>query len=145
MTALASCPECGTILDDPADHSDPARRRYFAILREAWMTLPDNWLALCPTSEHLRKYCLIKVGHCDTSIVNCGSSKAAVEVAAMAKRLDTYSVTTIRGAIVTVYIARSQRKRVQPKKQFMECSEKVYGVLAEILGTDPAELLGRAA
>ncbi len=142
---LPFCPACGAVLDNAADHSDPARHRYFAILRDAWSNLPDHWRALCPTSEHLRKYALVKVGHCDTIVVNGGSKKAALEVAAMAKVLDTFAVTDVRGAVVVIYVARSQAKRMQPKKAFLECAEKVYAVLGEIIGTDPAELGRQAA
>ncbi|MCI0366687.1 MAG: hypothetical protein L0219_22720, partial [Phycisphaerales bacterium] len=67
-----------------------------------------------------------------------------VEVAAMAKRLDRFAVTDVRGAVVVIYVARSQKKRVQPKKQFLECADRVYDILADIIGADPAEL-GRAA
>lgn len=145
---LLHCPECGAVLvgDDPIDDydSDPARRRYFAILRGVWQNLPDHWRQLLPSPTHLRKYALVKAGHCDTAIVNCGSQKAAVEVAAMAKRLDRFAVTDVRGAVVVIYVARSQKKRVQPKKQFLECADRVYDILADIIGADPAEL-GRAA
>jgi hypothetical protein len=133
---LPSCPECGAVLSDPADHSDPARRRYFAIMREAWENLPDHWRTLLPTSEHLRKHALCRVGWCETTVATCGSNKAAIEVAALARKLDTYAVVDIRGSVVTVSTARSQAKRSQPKKPFLECADKVYMVLSEMLGTD---------
>lgn len=142
---LPHCPECGAVLNDPADHSDAARRRYFAILRDAWHNLPDNWRPLCPTAEHLRKMLLVKVGYCEVTAIHCGNNRVALETAALAKRLDCFCVCDVRGAVLTVAVARSQRKRHQPKKAFMECAEAVYMELGKMLGVDPAELTRKAA
>jgi len=130
------CPECGCILDDPKDHSDPRRKRFFAILRETWQTLPDHLVAQYPSSEHLRKAALCRVGWCDSNTVACGSRTAAVEVAAMARKLDRYAVTDMSGTVVTVFTARSLSKRHCPKKQFMDVSEKVLDWLAQTTGAD---------
>lgn len=145
MSKPDHCPECGCLLDDPADHSEPARRRYFAILREAHRNLPDHWRELCPTAEHLRKWCLVKTGYCDVGTINCGSQRAANEVALLAKRIDGFVVTLVTGPLVSVYTARSQSKRNQPRKQFLACAEQVYSELGRMLGVDPAELRRQAA
>lgn len=136
MTKPETCPECGCFLHDPAEHSDAARRRFFAIIRDAFENMPDRWRPLLPSSEHLRKFVLCQIGHCDTTVTDCGSRAAAERVAALAKHLDTFSVSTVNGALVTTSLARSMRKRVCPKKVFMPLTEKAYAYLNEMMGYD---------
>lgn len=136
MSKHEHCPECGAILSDPAEHSDAARRRFFAIIKDAFENMPDHWRVILPSSEHLRKYVLCQVGHCDTTVTDCSSKAAAERVAALAKHLDTFSVSTVNGVLVTTSIARSMRKRVCPKAVFMALSEKAYAHLNEMMGYD---------
>jgi hypothetical protein len=130
------CPECGCVLADPAEQSDAARRRFFAIVKDAFDNMQDHWRELLPSSEHLRKWVLCKIGHCDTTVTDCGSNAAALRVAVLARQLDTFAVIEVRGSIVTTMIARSLRKRACPKKVFMPLSEKAYAYLTEMLGYD---------
>lgn len=136
MSRPDHCPECGAILADPAEQSDAARRRFFAIIKDAHDNLPDHWRALLPSSEHLRKFVLCQIGHCDTTVTNAGSKTAAIEVAALARRLDGLAVVDVSGQVVQVMTARSIRKRVCPKAIFMPLSEKAYAYLNEMTGYD---------
>lgn len=153
MSKHEFCPECGAVLADPAEHSDAARRRFFAIIRDAFDNMPDHWKALLPSSEHLRKWVLCRIGHCDTTATDCGSRAAAERVAALARNLDGFAVVDIKGSTVITMVARSIRKRVCPKAAFMPLSEKAYAYLNEMTGydversdfhSDPSQL-GRAA
>ena len=130
------CPECGAVLVDPAEHSDAARRRFFAIIRDAFDNMPEHWRPIIASPEHLRKWVLCKIGHCDATVTNCGSKASALEVQALAKRLDTFAVVDIAGKVVTVATARSIRKRVCPKAMFMPITEKAYAYLNEMMGYD---------
>lgn len=131
-----SCPECGAILADPAEQSDAARRRFFAIMRDAHANMPDHWRTLLPSPEHLRKFILCRTGHCDSTATTCGNKKMAANVAALARKLDAFAVVDVVGSIVTVATARSMRKRACPKAVFMPLSEKAYAYLNEMLGYD---------
>lgn len=135
MSKPVTCPDCGAILDD-GNHSDPARRRFFAIVREVWQTLPDDLVQRYPSPEHLRKAALISVGWCDSTTVAAGSKTAAPEVAAMARRLDRYAVATITGTVVQVFTARSMSKRHCPKSAFIPISGQVYDWLSQLVGSD---------
>ena len=120
------------------------RRRFFAIVRDVWANLPDHLRAQYPHSEILRKTALCRTGWCDVQTVTAGNKTAALEVAAMAKRLDRYAIVDVQGTVVMVFTARSMRKRVCPKKTFIDVSEKVLDWLSELVGADVAEA-GRAA
>lgn len=146
MSKLEHCPHCGCELADPNDHSDAARRRFFAIIKDAHDNLPSLMQSLTPSPEHLRKLALIKAGHCETRVTDCGTKRAAIEVSALAKSLDDYAVTQIDGQVVTVWTARSIRKRVCPKAVFLPLTERVYAWLNEFLGYDvEASDVGKAA
>lgn len=138
------CPECGAILDDPKDHSDPMRRRFFAIVREVWQNLPDDQRARFPSSEVLRKTALCRVGWAECKVVTCGTGKAAQEVALLASHLDRYAVIDVSGTVVTVFTARSMSKRQCPKKTFLEVSEKVLDWMSQLIGTDASALRSAA-
>ncbi len=136
----AHCPECGCLLDDPRDQSDQMRRRFFAIVREVYGTLPDHLRRQYPSSEILRKTALCRVGWAECKVVTCGSNKAAQEVASLTHHLDRYAIVDVQGSVVTVFTARSMNKRHCPKKTFLEVSEKVLDWLSELIGTDAATL-----
>lgn len=138
------CQECGALFDEPSDHSDAARRRFFAIVREAWSNLPDVERARFPNSEVLRKTALCRIGWAECKVVTCGSNKAAQEVALLASHLDRYAIVDITGTVVSVFTARSMSKRHCPKKTFLEVSEKALDWISTVLGTDAATL-GKAA
>lgn len=136
MSTPETCHECGAVLIDPADHSDQARKRFFAIIKDAYDNMPEQWRPLISSSEHLRKWVLCRIGHCDITTTDCGSKAAAERVAVLARHLDTFAVVEVRGAIVTTMIAKSLRKRVCPKKVFMPLTEKAYAYLNEMFGFD---------
>ena len=117
-SAVHHCPSCGEILDDPKDQSDPMRRRFFALVREVWLNLPDNLRKQFPSSEVLRKTALCRIGWAECKVVTCGNRKAAQEVAILAAHLDRYAVVDVSETVVTVFTARSMSKRQCPKKSF---------------------------
>lgn len=139
MSKRDHCPECGADLSDPNDHSDPARRRFFAIIKETFDSLPDHWKAVAPSSQHLRKWCLVQIGYCDTTVTDCGSRAAAERVCALARNLDTFAVVSVQGPCVIVAKARSLQKRVCPKKEFLAIAERVYDHLNGMTGAEVRE------
>jgi hypothetical protein len=145
MSKHETCPECGCFLTDPAEHSDKARARFFAIMEDCYQNLPDHWRPLIASKEHLRKYVLCQVGHCDTVATDCGSEAAAERVAALAKNIDTFVVTKINGQILLTMTARSLRKRVCPKALFMPISQASYDYLRLTFGYDADQSEFRAA
>lgn len=131
-----SCPECGCDISGDSLSADPARRRYFAILRDAWQNLRPPYDQLWPSPEAMRKHLLCRVGWCDTTQVASGSKSAAINIADAMRSLDRYAVIEVRGDIITIHRARSQSRKAQPKAQFMACADRIYGELSGILGTD---------
>lgn len=135
MAKNIHCPDCGCVIGGDVYSADPARRRYFAIIHESFQNLRPPWSEMFSSSEHLRKYALIKAGWCETMPIAAGNKAAAENVAEAIRKLNRYAIATTEGSVVTVYVARSQTRKVQPKALFMPCAEAVYRILSDMLGT----------
>src|SRR5690606_5859628 len=64
------------------DRSQSSHNHFFALISEAWQTLPDHLLEEYPTAEHLRKKMLIRCGYADERSIVCASKAEAQRVAA---------------------------------------------------------------
>ena len=128
------CPHCGAAIAGDNLLDDPVRRRYFAIVHESYDNLPAKWSKRFPSVEHLRKWALIKAGWCDVVQVVAGSTVR--QIADAMRKLDRFAVISVNGEIITIFTAKSQTRKNQPKAQFMETAQKVYNILSDMLGTD---------
>lgn len=129
-----TCPSCGEMISTDYLSNDPTRRRYFAIISECFDSLPDDLAERFKSKEHLRKWCLVKAGWCEMQTIAVG--KTVRQVAEMMRKLDPHAVIAVNGEVITVFTAKSQSRKNQPKPQFMETAEKVYDILSKMLGTD---------
>lgn len=84
---MSNCPQCGCEIEQKAKskaRSVPQHRRYFALVRAAWMHWPEGH-HFCPQSEeHLRRWLQAKAGHRDVITIDAGFMSAAQAVAAVA-------------------------------------------------------------
>lgn len=126
------------------ERSAASHRHYFASVNEAWQNLPENLVEQFQTSEHLRKWCLIRAGYAEHRNIVAASKAEAQRIAAFVKPMDSYAVVTVRDSVVTVYTAESQSMKAMGKQRFQESKDAVLSLLAAMIGTDPVEL-GRAA
>lgn len=113
-------------------------------MNEAWQNLPENMVEQFPTSEHLRKWCLIRAGYAEHRNIVAANKAEAQRLAAFVKPMDSYAVVTVRECVVTVYTAESQSMKAMGKQRFQESKDAVLSLLAAMIGTDPVEI-GRAA
>jgi hypothetical protein len=126
----------------PAEpRSSASHRHYFACVREAWVNLPERLAARFRTEEHLRKYALIKAAFCDQRSIVCASRAEARRIAAFIEPLDDYAIIALEGRLITVFTAKSQSAAAMSKSQFQASKEAVLGLLAEMIGVDPAALV----
>lgn len=124
--------------------SAKSHAHFFASVNEAWQNLPENLVEQFPTSEQLRKWCLIRAGYAEHRNIVAASKAEAQRIAAFVKPMDSYAVVTVRESVVTVYTAESQSMKAMGKQRFQESKDAVLSLLATMIGTDPVEL-GRAA
>jgi hypothetical protein len=128
------------ILAPVALRSDATHKHEFAWLREAWMSLPEHLAERFPTSEHLRKWALIRAGYSDSQTIVCESKAAALRVAAFVRPIDEFAVVIVNEKIVTRYTAKSQSRRAMGAKDFQDSKTKIMDVIARLLGVEPAAL-----
>lgn len=124
--------------------SAKSHAHFFASVNTAWQSLPENLTEQFPTSEHLRRWCLIRAGFRQSRDIVASSKAEAQRIAAFVKPMDTYAVVTTRECVVTVWTAESQSMRAMGKQRFQESKDAVLSLLAALIGTDPVEI-GRAA
>lgn len=117
---------------------------YFAAIEDAWNNLPETLAPAFPTSEHLRKYALIKSGFCDHRSIACASKAEALRVAAFVKPMDTYAIVIASEATVSVYTAKSQSTRAMGKAVFQDSKQKVLDVLSGMIGVEVGTLSANA-
>ena len=122
------------------DRSMRSHRYYFASINEAWKNLPEDLAERFPTSEHLRKFALIKAGYRDETSFVAASKAEAVRRAAFVKPLDDYAWVVTQENTVTVYTAKSQSTRAMGKKAFGESKERVLDIVSQMIGTSRAAL-----
>lgn len=128
--------------------SRESHSHYFAAVHDGWLNLPEDISPRFPTSEHLRKWCLIEASWFDENEVDCGTAKAAKEAAMMARKLDEYARISIHGSVVLVRRAKSQSAKAMGKQAFEDSKRAVLDIIASMVGVSRAQLkknAGRSA
>ena len=123
------------IIEPREERSAESHRHYFACINEAWSNLPEDMAERLPTSDHLRKYALIKSGYRDERSIACSSKAEARKIAAFVKPIDDFAVVTVSDATVTVFTAKSQSMRAMGKNEFAISKDKVLDIIAAMIGT----------
>ena len=127
-------------VDPEEERSVASHNHYFAAVNEAWRNLPEDVAERYPTSEHLRKWALIKTGYRDERSIVCATNTEALRVAAFIKPMDEYAVVLVSEAVVLVYTAKSQSTRAMGKETFTVSKDAVINLLATLLATTPQQL-----
>lgn len=129
----------------PVEHrSGASHRHYFASVADAWGNLHEKYAAQFPSSEHLRKYALIKGGYYHSDAITCASKAEAQRVAAFIRPSDTFALVTVMGSTVTRYQAQSQSMKAMGKAVFQASKDKVLEIVSEMVGVTPKELSANA-
>jgi hypothetical protein len=130
------------------ERSQASHAHEFAWLNEAWANLPEAAAAQFPTSEHLRKFALIRTGFANRQDFPCGSKAEALRAKAMLAAIDDYAIVTVEGTLVTRWTAKSQSRRAMNKQEFQDSKTAILEYVSSLLGVTPEELTrnaGRAA
>lgn len=127
-------------LEHREERSEASHRQYFAALHEAWLNLPDDLAAEFPTSEHLRKFALIRAGYRDERSIIASSKAEALRVAAFVKPMDEYAIVSVSGPAVVVLTAKSQSVRAMGKQTFQESKGAVLDLVAGLIGASRDEI-----
>lgn len=120
--------------------STASHNHEFAWLHEAWQSLQEPMAERFPTSEHLRKFALIKAGYCDTATTVCSSKAEAIRIAAFIRPMDEFSIVTTDGPMVIRATAKSQSRRAMGNAVFQQSKAAIMDVIADMIGVTTKEL-----
>lgn len=87
MKHIDHCPHCGVSLEAPKrgkPRSVPQHRRYFALVRAAWMHWPEKHNFRPQSEEHLRRWLQAKSGHREVVTIDTLEMTPAQAVSAVA-------------------------------------------------------------
>jgi|GEM_PF-695373 len=132
-------------LEAVEERSGKAHRRYFAVINEAWKSLPEDEKRF-PSPEHLRKYALIKSDYYDEDSIVLPTRKDALSVAGWTRKKDGFSVIMLAAVedenpdgptVVRVFTAKSQSIRNMKNDEWKASSDKVLHWIDDLLGVAP--------
>ncbi len=134
------------MIDQP-ERSTNSHNHYFAAIQSAWESLPPLLAERFNSADALRKYALIKGGHCHSDSITCPSHADALRVAAFVRGTDEFALVIVKKGLVTRYTPKSQSYRSMSKAEFQQSKDDVLRVISELLGTSQTELTdaGKAA
>lgn len=133
------------LLVEHEQRSTASHAHYFACIRDAWDTLPEEVAGRFPSPEHLRKWALIKAGFRDEQTFVASSRAEARRIAAFMKPTDEYAVIRVHEALVVRWTAKSQSMRAMGREEFQRSKDAVLAVVAELIGITGPQLLQHAA
>lgn len=117
------------------ERSQKSHAHYFSAIGEAWQNLPEHLAERFPSSEHLRKWALVKAGFADSRQLVASSKAEAIRLAAFIRPCDEYAVVTVSEAVITVWTPRSQSMKAMGKRDFQASKDAVLSILAGLIGT----------
>lgn len=117
-----------------------SHRHYFATIADAWQNLPRHEAERFQSSEHLRKYALIKCGYADQRQIVCASKAEAQRLRAFVAPMDDYAIVTAVESVVTVFTAKSQSTKAMGRREFNESKQRVLDYVSQILGVSTDDL-----
>lgn len=118
------------------DRNWARHRAYFAQIRDHWETLPESarFEPWAQSPESLRRYALIRTGHCTCTTYPCGTKAAAAATArALRAEADEFTIVVPRGTTVEVYRAKSQAGRAMKKEEFNASADDVLAFIESAL------------
>lgn len=132
------------------DRSDESHGHYFACIHQAFVNLPERYAERFASEEHLRKWCLIRAGYRNEHTVIAASAAEAREIAVLAGVLDEFAVVHAEDNIVTVWVAKSQKRKKldgdgMDKEEFEASKEAVLRECSRLIGVDVVALLAQDA
>jgi hypothetical protein len=127
-------------LVEAEDRSANSHAHQFAAVNEAWKNLPERLSVEFPTAEHLRKRALIETGFYHETRLDVGSQEAAVAVATTLRAKDAFAWIVVRGGLVVMREAKSQKRTEMDKAEFQASKDAVLAWVAQLIGVDPEQL-----
>ena len=124
------------LMVEQRDRSANSHRHYFANLYDLWQNLPEIYADVpwAQTSEHLRKYALIKTGHGLGTAFACSSKAEALRLAAFLRPVNEFAVVSVKEASVYLTVAASQSMKAMGGPEFQKSKTDVLEFIEDLIG-----------
>lgn len=151
---MHSCPECGAVLEKARSLAD--HRRFFGLLRAAYLNWPEGHPFQPSSEKHLRAWALVEANYCNVEFIpypeECNEPsvqalfRLAIEAthAAHAKAR-AFTFLRVSAGGVEVRWARSLSFKTISQKEFAPIREAVEQILELALGCSADQLLREKA
>lgn len=132
------------MLDEVHPRSKASHDHFFALVAEAWGTLPEHMAARFPTPDSLRHWALCKARYCDVETFTASSKAEAMRLAGFVRTGARDGVqVVVDGPSVTRLTPHSQSMKAMGGKVFQQSKTDCLEVIADLLDV-PVEVLGMA-
>lgn len=130
------------MLEPSNSRSQAEHRQYFAWLNEAWANLPEYHAGRWVDADRLRKWALIRAGHCKTTTYPAKSKAEAWRyIKSRLEEDDEIEVAVEPDSHwVTVHEAKSQSFEAMTAVQFRKSKEDVIAIVSMLIGVTPKTL-----
>lgn len=122
------------------ERSDASHAHQFAFVNEAWKNLPERIAAEFPSALHLRKRALIETGFYHETVLDVGSPEAAFAVATTLRAKDAFAWIVVRGGVVVMREAKSQKRSAMEKVEFQASKDAILDWVSKLIGVEPQAL-----
>lgn len=127
-------------LDIAEQRSNAHQGFYFACLKSAWDSLPEDIAKRYPSVERLRRRALIKSGWCDERTVIFETEKDAKRASTIVQMFDEDAVVLVKGNVLHIFTAKSQSYKSMGKADFRASCDAVLDEVSKLIGTDVSTL-----
>lgn len=127
------------------ERSMRSHNHYMASVAEGWRQLPESIADNFPTETHLRKRALVDAGYYDEEVIDCGSNRVAVNVAAAIRKRDDFALIFIRDQFVIIRTAKSQSLKAMGDKDFKASKQAVLEIIAGMVRVTVEQLANARA
>lgn len=126
------------------ERSTKSHNHLFAAVEDTWRSLPPLYAERFNSPAALRKYALVKSGHCYSDSITCPSHADALRVAAFIRGDDEFAVIDVQKNVLTRYRPKSMSHTAMSTEEFKKAKDDILRVLSEMIGVAKQELSDNA-
>jgi hypothetical protein len=145
---MTSCPHCGCDLhEEPgkSPRSVPQLRRYFSLIKAAFMHWPEVHERQFSSAEECRKYLQMKAGYREISatvpLLGIPKERAVFVAEVSIRAAGGYAMPVLHGDTLVIFKPKSIAFRKMAHKDFCKLSDEVEAVIFAEIGIPGDKLL----
>lgn len=143
---MKSCPHCGCELaPEGKARSGDQLRRYFAMIRAAFLHWPESHAHQFANAEELRAFVQMKAGHrtvgAQIPLTGMSKERAMLLAEAAIRGAGSYAMPVIHGDVLVIFRPKSISFGKLDHSSFCRLSDDVEAVIRNETGLDPEALL----